>query len=72
MQSARLDVQDRGVGISPYQQSAFNDRRFVFAGGLLAGVCLRSLLWAPPIRIAIAGVGAAVVLWGFAVWTSLR
>ena len=51
---------------------AFNDRRFVFAGSLLAGVCLASLLWAPPIRMAIAGVGAGVVLWGFALWTSLR
>ncbi len=51
---------------------AFNDRRFVFAGSLTAGVCLASLLWTPPIRMAIAGVGAGVVLWGFALWTSLR
>ena len=51
---------------------AFDDRRFVLAGGLLAGVCMASLLWVPPLRMAIAGIGAGVVLWGFALWTSLR
>ena len=51
---------------------AFEDRRFVLAGSLLAGVCLASLLWTPPLRMAIAGIGAGVVLWSFALWTSLR
>lgn len=51
---------------------AFDDRRFVLAGSLLAGVCLASLLWAPPLRMAIAGIGAGVVFWSFALWTSLR
>ena len=51
---------------------AFDDRRFVLAGGLLAGVCMASLLWTPPLRMAIAGIGAGVVLWSFALWTSLR
>jgi hypothetical protein len=51
---------------------AFADRRLALAGGLLAGVCLTSLWWAPPVRTAIAGIGAGVVLWGCAVWTSLQ
>jgi hypothetical protein len=51
---------------------AFNDRRFVVAGSLLASVCLVSLLWTSPLRMAVAGIGSGIVLWGFAVWTSLR
>jgi hypothetical protein len=50
---------------------AFNDRRFIFAACLLTGVCLASLLWSPPVRMAIAGIGAGAVLWAFALWTSL-
>ena len=51
---------------------AFGDRRFVVAGCLLAGVCALSLLWPSPLRVAVAGIGAGVVLWGFALWASFR
>ena len=51
---------------------AFDDRRSVLAGCLLTGVGLASLLWPPPTRMAIAGVGAGVALWAFVVWAGLR
>ena len=51
---------------------AFGDRRFVLAACALTCVCLTSLLWSPPTRTAIVGIGAGVVLWIFALWTSLR
>ena len=51
---------------------AFDDRRFGLAGFLMTGLCLMSLLWQPPLRVAIAGVGTGAVLWAFALWASLQ
>lgn len=51
---------------------AFGDRRLVLAACAMTCVCLASLSWPVPVRTAIAGIGAGIVLWGFAVWTSLR
>lgn len=51
---------------------AFGDRRFIVAGYLMTGLCLASLLWPVPMRTAIAGIGAGIILWGFALWTSLQ
>ena len=49
----------------------FGDRAFVTVGCLMAGVSLAALLWLPPLRQAISGVGGGILLWGFALWTSL-
>ena len=51
---------------------AFGDQRFVLAAFALTCVCLTSLLWPAPTRMAIAGIGAGAVLWVFALWTSFR
>ena len=51
---------------------AFGDRRFVLAAFAMTCVCLTSLLWPAPARMAIAGIGAGAALWAFALWTSLR